>query len=104
MRGARRTGGTVEGWDHDLARQVGHVLREHGETRPVPILGGFVVEARPDGRVHVCWRLPGPPMLRSRRRLRTLRRYKGVPRAWGLATELCLDAPEPYLACWIARR
>ena len=44
MRGARRTGGTVEGWDHDLARQVGHVLREHGETRPVPILGGFMAE------------------------------------------------------------
>ena len=91
-------------WGLDLASQVGHYLREAGETRPVPILGGFVAEARPGGRVHVAWRLPGPPLFGAHRRLRALRRYERLLRAWGMATELCLDPAEPSLACWIARR
>jgi hypothetical protein len=95
-------GGQAACWGLDLARQVGYVLRERGETRPVPILGGFVAEARPAGQVHVFWRLPGPPLFAAPRRLRNLRRYEGLLRSWGMATELCLDAPEPHLACWIA--
>ena len=86
----------------DLARQVEHYLRESGESRPVPILGGVVVEPQPGGRVRVYWRLPGPSLFAGRRRDRTLRRYARLLGAWGLATELRLDAPEPYVACWIA--
>ena len=87
-----------------LVDQVGQYLRERGETHPVPILGGFVSEARPHGRVRVSWRLPGPPAFGGVRRHRALRRYERLLRAWGMATELCHDEPEPYLTCWIARR
>lgn len=87
----------------DLATQVEHFLREMGETRPVPILGGVVVEGQPGGRVHVVWRLPGPPLFGARRRLHHLRRYEHLLSAWGLATELHLEGPEAYVACWIAR-
>ena len=102
MHGCAR--GRAAEWDPDLTRQVGHYLRERGETRPVPILGGFVAEARPGGRVRVAWRLPGPPAFGGVRRRRALRRYERLLRAWGLATELCVDEPEPYLTCWIAGR
>ena len=88
----------------DLARQVRHVLEDRGETRPLPILGGFVAEAHPSGRVRVSWRLPGPPIFGDRRRRRELRRYERLLRAWGVATALHFDTPEPYVACWVARR
>ncbi len=88
----------------DLATQVGSYLRDLGETHPVPILGGFVAAAQPGGRVHVYWRLPGPPLFPGYRRRRILRRYEHLLRAWGLSTELRLGEPEPYVACWIARR
>ncbi len=85
----------------DLASQVGNFLEDHGESRPVPLLGGFVAEAGPSGRVHVFWRLPGPPAFLAARRRRSLRRYERLLGSWGMAMELHLDAPEPYLACWI---
>ena len=87
----------------DLAGQVGHFLEDHGETRPLPILGGFVAEAAPGGRVRVRWQLPGPSLFGDRRR-RKLGRYARLLRAWGLAIELHLDAPEPYVAGRVARR
>jgi len=67
----------------DLAGQVRHYLRDRSESRPVPILGGAVIEARPGGRVHVFWRLPSPPLLAARRRRRALRRYEHWLRTWG---------------------
>lgn len=91
-------------WDLDLASQVAYFLYDQGETRPVPILGGFVTQAQPDGRVHVHWRLPGPPVFGSFRRRRHLRRYARLLGTWGMATELHLEGSEPYLACWIAGR
>ncbi|MDP8921399.1 MAG: hypothetical protein M3O34_00770 [Chloroflexota bacterium] len=91
-------------WDLDLASQVAYFLYDQGETHPVPILGGFVTRAQPDGRVHVHWRLPGPAVFGSSRRRRHLRRYEYLLQGWGMATELHLEGPEPYLACWIAGR
>lgn len=90
--------------DGGLARQVSHFLREHGETGPIPLFGGVVAEAQADGHVNVYWRLPGPPIFRSIRRRRHLRRWNQRLRAWGMATELLLDAPEPHVACWGRRR
>ncbi len=87
-----------------LADQVGYYLHDLGETHPVPVFGGFVAEAEPGGRVRVYWRLPGPPLFGARRCHRALRRYERLLRAWGLATELRLDALEPYVACWIAAK
>jgi len=88
----------------DLASQVGYYLRDLGETPPVPVFGGFVAEAESGGRVRVYWRLPGPPLFGALRRRRALGRYERLLRAWGLATELHLDEPEPYVACWLTRR
>src|SRR3712207_9018985 len=75
----------------DLASQVGYFLEDQGETRPVPILGGFVAEAHPGDCVHVFWRLPGPPVFLAARRRRNLRRYVRLLRSWGMATQLHLD-------------
>ncbi len=87
-----------------LARQVGDFLHERGEMPPAPLFGGVVIEAQPAGRTHVFWRLPGPPLFKAVRRRRHLRRYERLLRSWGLATKVCVDAPEPYLACWIRAR
>jgi len=84
-----------------LEGQVRHFLREQGEGHPVPILGGFVVRAQPDGSVKIYWDLPGPPALGSLRRLGHLRRYERLLRSWGMTTELHLEEPEPYVACWV---
>ena len=91
-------------WGLDLADQVSYFLYDQGETRPVPVLGGFDVEAQPGGRVHVFWRLPGPLIFKASRRRRHLSRYERLLRSWGMATELFADAPEPYVACWVAGR
>src|SRR3712207_2498279 len=69
---AEATGGGVE-----LDCQVAHLLREAGESRPLPLIGGYVVEARPDGGVNVYWRSVGrlaPLPLR----MRSLRRYQRI--------------------------
>jgi hypothetical protein len=84
-----------------LVDQVRTFLRAQGESDPVPILGGFVAEPRLDGRVFVFWRLPGPPVFESIRRRASLLHYQRLLRSWATETELRLDAPEPYLACWI---
>src|SRR5437763_896022 len=96
---ARSRAGTPAGVD--LVSQIRHFLTEHGETYPRPILGGFVAQAQPSGRVHVYWRLPGPPALGAIRRLGHLRRYDRLLRSWGLTTELHPEPSEPYLACWV---
>jgi hypothetical protein len=83
--------------------QVRYFLRAQGETDPVPILGGTVVEPRDDGGVFVYWRLPGPRVLEATRRRTTLRRYARLLQGWAPETELHLDAAEPYVACWIDR-
>jgi hypothetical protein len=86
-----------------LVDQVRYFLRGQGEIDPVPILGGFVVEQRPDGRVFVYWRLPGLPVFETARRRASLLHYERLLRSWDTETELHLDAPEPYLACWIGK-
>jgi hypothetical protein len=88
----------------DLISQVRYFLREQGEGRPIPILGGFVVRAQSGGRLHVFWCLPGPPAFGFLRRSRHLRRYERLLRSWGLTTELHLEEREPYVSCWIAVR
>ena len=80
----------------DLAHQVAHVLRERGEIHPVPVLGGFVVEARAPDLVAVYWRVPGPVVLGVLRR-RYLRRYRRLLDEFGLDTTLAADGPEPCI-------
>jgi hypothetical protein len=87
-----------------LVDQVRYFLRAQGETGPVPILGGFVVEPCLDGRVFVYWRIPGLSVLETVRRRASLLRYERLLRSWATETELHLDAPDPYVACWIGPR
>ncbi len=89
----------------DLARQVAHLLRHHGEIDPAPLIGGFVAETRADDRVNVYWRVPGRLALRFLR-MRALHRYERILAGLGMATALHTDVQEPYLACWLpdARR
>ena len=85
----------------DLVRQVTHLLRERGETRPAPLLGGVAVETRADDGVNVYWRAPGSlvfPFLRPR----SLRRYERILGGLGMRTVLHLETPEPYVATWLA--
>jgi hypothetical protein len=84
-----------------LVDQVRAFLRAQGESDPVPILGGFVAEPRLDGRVFVYWRLPGLSVFEAARRRASLLHYQRLLRSWATETELHLDAPEPYVACWI---
>ena len=86
----------------DLARQVAHLLREAGESRPIPLLGGYVVEARPDGGVNVVWRSVGP-LTPSVLRMRSLRRYQRILGGLRMVTVLQTNVREPYLACWMPR-
>jgi hypothetical protein len=51
----------------ELDRQIAHILRQHGEIDPVPVIGGYVVESRADGGVNVYWRAPGALQLRFMR-------------------------------------
>ena len=84
----------------DLAPQVAHLLRERGESRPLPVVGGYVVRPRADGGVTILWRAPGPvhlPALRGR----SLRRYQQILSGLGLVTVLQTNVLEPYLACWL---
>ncbi len=82
-----------------LADQVTHVLHECGETPAGSLIGGFTVRPQSDGSVRVFWRLGGLPVFDAFRYRRNLRRCERVLRAWGLATDLRLDGPEPSLVC-----
>ena len=84
----------------DLARQVAHLLRERGESRPLPLLGGYVVGARPDGGVDVSWRTSGRASLPFLR-MRSLRRYQRILGGLRMITVLQTNVAEPYLACWM---
>ncbi len=84
----------------DLARQVIHLLREQGESRPLPLIGGYIVEARPDGGVNVAWRTSGRVTLPFLR-MRSLRRYQRILGALRMITVLQTNVEEPYLACWM---
>lgn len=84
----------------DLARQVAHLLREQGESRPLPLIGGYVVEARPDGGVNVAWRTSGRVALPFLR-MRSLRRYQRILGGLRMITVLQTNVEEPYLACWM---
>ena len=97
IRSAAATGGVV-----DLARQVAHLLREAGESRPLPLIGGYVVEARPDGGVNVSWRAVGP-LAPAALRMRSLRRYQRILGGLRMITVLQTNVREPYLACWMPR-
>ena len=86
----------------DLARQVAHLLRERGESAPLPLIGGYVVETRADGGVNVRWRSVGPfalPLLG----MRSLRRYQRILSGLRMITVLQTNVNEPYLACWMPR-
>jgi len=85
----------------DLARQVIHLLREQGETRPIPLIGGVAVEAQAADGVNVYWRVPGRAALRFLR-LRSLRRYQRILGGLGMRVVLHQDTLEPYLATWLA--
>lgn len=84
----------------ELAPQIVHLLRERGESRPIPVIGGFVVRPRADGGVTVLWHAPGPVTV-SALRTRSLRRYQQVLSGLGMVTVLQTNVAEPYLACWM---
>ncbi len=86
----------------ELDRQVAHLLREAGESRPLPLIGGYVVEARPDGGVNVYWRSVGL-LAPSPLRMRSLRRYQRILGGLRMVTVLQRNVREPYLACWMPR-
>ena len=82
----------------DLASHVSNVLRDPGESAPRPILGDFVAEDRPGGRVELFWRVLGQWLFGRWRRHCQLCRYARLMRPWSRATRLRADAPEPYVA------